>query len=291
MIQLSGRLFSSSNIWPAGSVERKIVQGMIDDPLAYSYETIEGLRFELRLRKNIIESSRAMNQSDVDFEIFSTARCNPNFWILTETGAFRLREDVFPSDAIEDIFKNSTLYGFECATAKVIILYHAVLNTIGKTSFNRFFQNLYLYSWHFDPDLGLKPVPTTHFLPGDIIYFKNPDVNPSTSWWRGENAVLLEDGKFFGHGIGIMTSQEIIQYLNKMRIPGSHISAYMLNSAARPDFNHLANLTYRRQRDVRDKNPYFVLHHNKNSISLERYQRYLNTAYLQLNSMNPNPFL
>ncbi|MBB6445300.1 protein-glutamine gamma-glutamyltransferase [Bacillus benzoevorans] len=291
MIQLLGRPFSSSDVWPVGSVERKIVQGMIDDPIVYPYRTIEELRFELKLRKNIIASSRAMNQSDVDFEIFSTARCNPNFWILTGAGGFLLRDDVYPSEAILDIYKNSSLYGFECATAKVILLYHAVLTTIGKTLFNRYFQNLYLYSWHNDPDLGLKPIPTSHFLPGDIVYFNNPEVDPSTIWWRGENAVLLEDGKFFGHGLGIMTSQEIINYLNKMRKPGSNISAYMLNSAARPSYSHLANITKFTQRDTSNKMPYFVMHHNKNSISLERYQRYLNTAMMQQNNIHPSPFL
>jgi protein-glutamine gamma-glutamyltransferase len=287
MIQLSGRPFKHSNIWHAGSVERKIVQTMIEDPLVHSYGTIDELRFELNLRKNIIASARAMNESDMDFEIFSTSRCNPKYWILTETGAFRLRDDVLPSEAIDDFYHNSSLYGFECATAKVILLYHAVLNTIGKNLFNYFFQNLYLYSWHFDPDLGLRSIHTDHFLPGDIVYFKNPDVNPSTPWWRGENAVLLEDGKFFGHGVGIMTSEEIIQYLNKMRKPESVVSAYQLNSASRPAFNHLANLSMYGQRFNSHNIPHFVINHNKDSISLERYLYYLNQTYSQLNSMNP----
>lgn len=287
MIQISGRPFVNNKVWPAGSIERSIVQSMIDAPLVYAYGSIEELRFELILRKNIIASAKAMNQGEADFEVFSTSRCNPQFWFLTETGGFRLRQDVLPSDAIEDIFVNSSLYGFECATAKVIILYHGVLNTIGKALFNSYFQNLYLYSWHYDPDLGVKPIPTSHFLPGDIVYFKNPDVNPATSWWRGENAVLLEDGKFFGHGIGIMTSQEIIHYLNKMRKPSSTVSAYMLYSAARPDFVYLARLAMYRQPVPRNKIPNIVIHHRKDSISLERYLRYLNIAYSKINTINP----
>jgi protein-glutamine gamma-glutamyltransferase len=287
MIQLLGRPFEHSDIWPAGSIERKIVQAMIEDPLDYSYETIDELRFELKLRKNIIASAKAMNESDMDFEIFSTSRCNPQYWILTETGGFRLRNDVLPSEAIEDFYRNSSLYGFECATAKVILLYHAILNTIGKQAFDHFFQNLYLYSWHYDPDLGLRSTRTDHFLPGDIVYFKNPDVNPSTSWWRGENGVVLDDGKFFGHGIGIMSSEEIINYLNKMRKPESVVSAFQLNSAARPAFKHLATLSINRQRFDSYKIPHIVINHNKDSISLARYQRYLNQTYSQINSMNP----
>mgnify|MGYP007112383158 CR=1 FL=1 len=287
MIQLLGRPFEHSNIWQAGSVERKIVQAMIEDSLVHSYETIDELRFELKLRKNIIASAKAMNESNMDFEVFSTSRCNPKYWILTESGGFRLRNDVLPSDAIEDFYRNSSLYGFECATAKVILLYHAILNTIGKQTFDHFFQNLYLYSWHYDPDLGLRSTRTDHFIPGDIVYFKNPDVNPSTPWWRGENGVLLEDGMFFGHGIGIMTGEEIINYLNKMRKSESAVSAYQLNSAARPAFKHLATLSMNRQRFDLSKIPHIVINHNKDSISLERYQRYLTQTYSLINGMNP----
>ena len=86
----------------------------------------------------------------VEFEIFANARCNPKYWDLTGVGGFQLKPDVRPSDAIQDIYNNSSLYAFECATAKVIIFYHAVLNSIGEELFNQYFKNLYLYSWHFD---------------------------------------------------------------------------------------------------------------------------------------------
>ncbi|WP_308218774.1 hypothetical protein [Bacillus cereus group sp. BfR-BA-01347] len=65
---------------------------------------------------------------------------------------------------------------------------------------------MYLYSWHFDPDLGLKTIYINHFLPGDVVYFNNPDFHPQTPWWIGENAVVLGDGTYFGHGLGIKTA-------------------------------------------------------------------------------------
>ena len=288
MIQLSGMPFKKIDMWTSGSVERKIVQGMEEDTLVYSYQSINELSFELKLRKNIIASAKAMNQGAADFEIFATSRCNPKYWDLTNTGGFQLRKDVLPSDAINDIFKNSSLYGFECATAKVIIYYHAVLKSIGKALFNQFFQNLYLYSWHFDPDLDVQPIQTDHFLPGDVVYFNNPDVDPQNAWWRGENAVVLDDGKYFGHGIGIMSSEKIIEYLNKTRKPESNVSAYLMNTASRPAFNHLAQLSMgSQQRFIPNKMPYIIIHHNHNSISLSHYLIYLNRLYKQMTYMNP----
>ena len=164
MIQLSGMHFQQSSMWPSGSIESVIIQRMHEDPIVYSYQSIDELSFELKLRKNIIVSARAMNQGHAQFEIFANSRCNPQYWHLTDAGGFQLRYGVTPSDAIQDIYKNSSLYAFECATAKVIIYYHAVLNSIGEHLFNQLFQNLYLYSWHFDPDLGIQSIHTESFL-------------------------------------------------------------------------------------------------------------------------------
>ncbi|WP_075619142.1 protein-glutamine gamma-glutamyltransferase [Paenisporosarcina indica] len=270
MIQLSGLPFQQSDLWSSGSLERMIIQRMNEDTAVYSYQSIGELSFEVNLRKNIILSARAMNQSNVRFESFANSRCNPQYWDLTRTGGFLLRHGVKPSDAIQDIYLNSSQYAFECATAKVIIIYHAVLNSMGEALFNQFFPNIYLYSWHADSDLGIKPIYTTHFLPGDVIYFENPDFNPQTPYWRGENAVVLGDGTYFGHGLGIMTAEQIIHALNQARSPGTNRSAYLTNIVGRPSFKHLATLLMSNPGYSFNKYPYIV-HHNESSVPIDRY--------------------
>ena len=286
MIKLLGRPFTLISSIPSDNIERIIIQKMHESPIDYAYSSIYELAFELKLRKNIIISARAMNQSDADFEVFSNARCNPKYWNLTNMGGFQLKFDVLPSHAIQDIFKNSSLYAFECATAMVMIYYHAVLNSMGEEVFNQFFNNLYLYSWHFDSDLGITSMPAQQFLPGDVVYFKNPDVDPNTSWWRGENAVVLEDDSYFGHGIGIMSRDKIIQALNKRRIPNSNQSAYLTDQVTRPNFTHLASLAMLHQRFTVSKIQPIIIHHNESSISSNRYLNYLYLAYKQMNSQN-----
>jgi protein-glutamine gamma-glutamyltransferase len=88
-----------------------IIQRMNEDPTVYSYRSIDGLSFELKLRKNIILSARALNQSNVRFAVFAKSRCNPQYWYLTSTGGFQLRQGVKPSEAIQDIYMNSSQYG------------------------------------------------------------------------------------------------------------------------------------------------------------------------------------
>ena len=108
MIQLSGMHFKQSGMWPSGSMESVIIQQMHEAPIVYSYQSIDELSFELKLRKNIIASARAMYQGHARFEIFENSHGNPKYWNLTFAGGFQLRYGVRPSDAIQDIYKKSS---------------------------------------------------------------------------------------------------------------------------------------------------------------------------------------
>lgn len=275
MIQISGKSFQFQENWPLDQIEKNIMQYMQEDQMTYSYPSLEELLFEIKLRHNVIKSATEMNENQAQFTIFEQARCNSNYWQLTVAGGFLLRPDVRPSDAIMDIFKNSSLYAFECATASVIIYYYATLQTIGTHLFNAHFQHLYLYSWHTDTDLGLVTFYSSSFLPGDIVYFENPDFNSETPWFRGLNAILLDDGRFFGHGFSIMTNTEIVQVLNEKRRIGSNRSATLTSLLTRPSFTHLLRLTKEQARSNAFKMQQHVVHHNLTSISALKYQKYL----------------
>jgi protein-glutamine gamma-glutamyltransferase len=271
MIQIVEKPFQQSDLRPTDSMESTILQRINESPTVHSYQSIAELSYELKLRKNIIESARSMNQSNVRFAVFKKSHSNPQYWNLTSVGGFQLLAGVKPSDAIRDIYLNSSRYAFECATAMVIIYYHALLNLIGDDLFDRLFQNIYLYSWHADSDLGLKAYHTRDFIPGDVVYFKNPDFDPNRPQWRGENAVELGDGTYFGHGIGVQTAEQMIRTLNKSRKRESDQSAYLSNIVARPSFKQLADIFVARQLYSIPKYQPIVVHHNDSSISFDQY--------------------
>ncbi|WP_129691682.1 protein-glutamine gamma-glutamyltransferase [Gottfriedia acidiceleris] len=274
MNHLTGMPIQQSDTEASDSVIRMKIQQMNEDPAVHAYRSID--EFENMLRNNIILSARAMFQSRVTFAVFAKSRCNPMYWQLMRTGGFLLRQGVKPSDAINDIYFNSPFYAFECATAMVIIYYHAVLNLIGENLFNQIFRNIYLYGWHTDSDLGVNAQYSNRFFPGDIVYFNNPEFNPLTPEWRGENAVVLGDGTYFGHGLGIMTAEQMIYTLNKMRWPGAYRSAYLTNSVTRPNFKHLAELSNWQRDHSINKYKNIVIHHNESSISFDYYMFLLN---------------
>ncbi|MGJ9384512.1 protein-glutamine gamma-glutamyltransferase [Salipaludibacillus sp. CF4.18] len=279
MIRISGEPFQQNQNWPSGSPEGIIVQSMQEASMVYSYETIDQLSFELQLRKNIMNSANQMNKSNAQFATFENSRCNPQYWQLTDTGGFRLQQGVNPSVAIQDIFQNGSQYAFECAGAMVIIYYHAVLNQIGESLFNQFFPNIFIYSWHFDADLGIRPTYINSFLLGDVVYFKNPEVAPNTSYWRGENAVVMGKDLYFGHGLGLMTADQMIQSLNRYRIPGANASAYLTNVVARPSFKNLYRISMPSRESTLRKYQYVVIEHNESSIPFDRYRFFLNGIY------------
>ncbi|BBH22501.1 protein-glutamine gamma-glutamyltransferase [Paenibacillus baekrokdamisoli] len=243
MIRISGSDVDQIDTSTLSELERSILQKKQKSSVTYLYDSPTALLFELNMRSKIVEAAKAMNASHVSFATFHNSRANDKFWSRTDNGGFRQKAGVLTSDAINDIFKNSRLYGFECATAMVIILYKATLDSIGKDRFNTYFKDLFLYDWNYDNHLRLVRVnDKNEAYPGDVLYFENPDHNPKTPEWQGENAIMLADNLYFGHGIGIRTEEGIIASLNTNRRSGSTTSAFLSDEVEHPDFEYLRKL-------------------------------------------------
>lgn len=222
-------------------MEKKILAAMSSGNGSYKYDSPEELIFELGMRKNIIDASIELYKGRMRFRTFRESECNTDFWDRTEEGGFSLKEGIKPSEAISDIFRRTRKYGTECATAIVIVYYKAVLDIYKPELFDQNFEGIYLMNWqHAYNHLGVLTYrDLEEFFPGDCRYFANPDVNPLTPEWQGENAIDLGTGSYYGHGIGITSADGIIAALNKNRISGSEISAHLLQTATRPDFKKL----------------------------------------------------
>jgi len=152
-----------------------------------------------------------------------------------------LKKEVKPSDAINDIFINTRRYATECATAIVMLYYKAVLESYSAELFNKTFTEITLMNWQeMDEIMGVATYrKLADYIPGDCRYFRNPDVNPLTPEWQGENAIDLGNGDYYGHGIGIGKQEKIIAALNANRIEDAQASAYLMDTATRPDFEDL----------------------------------------------------
>ncbi|EMA6341322.1 protein-glutamine gamma-glutamyltransferase [Bacillus cytotoxicus] len=215
--------------------KQQMLSIMTGNQEVYSFRTVAELNFDLNIRMHIITSALELFQSGFQFRTFVTSFCNEEYWQRTALGGFRLRPGVSSSIAIRDIFKNGKMYGTECATAMIIIFYKALLELYDEEIFNHLFANLLLYTWDYDRDLKLMTKTGGDIVPGDLVYFKNPQVNPASIEWQGENAIYLGNSFYYGHGVGVKTKEQIIYLLNDRRIPSAFISAYLTDFITRID--------------------------------------------------------
>jgi protein-glutamine gamma-glutamyltransferase len=228
--------------YPAGSIERKALEIMQKSEETLRYNSLDELKFELRLRSAIVRAAEDLNRSGMRFAVFSKSYAHPDYWTRRSDGGFLLKTGVRASDAIRDIFKNGRLYGTECATAMPIVYLKALLDVFGDEAFNRMFTTIYLMNWRYLPaELSAtgRMQKTKTYLPGDRRYIANPDVDPQTPEWQGENVIDLGNGLYYGHGMGKRTVDEIIRALNFNRFAGARREAYLMDTAGRPDFRRL----------------------------------------------------
>ncbi|ASN06260.1 hypothetical protein [Virgibacillus necropolis] len=272
MINVSGRTLQWDELIDEVSVSSKgikILEELNKSSKVYRFLSFKELENTILIREHIMEAAKKLNKSNVTFAVFEETRADDRYWAVTEQGGIRLKEGVKPSVAISDIYKNGSEYAFECATAMIIVYYYAALQYLGAESFNNYFTRLYLYSWEADSDLGLKIVTTTDPIPGDVVYFDNPDnLEPQ---WQGENAVYLGDNLYYGHGIGILNEKEMIEQLNTLG-RSNEVDAYMLDKIVRPSFDHWIGLKQGYTRSDRTTSNRIIVyeninHHNQVSIS------------------------
>ncbi|NOV01000.1 protein-glutamine gamma-glutamyltransferase [Paenibacillus planticolens] len=209
----------------------------------YRYDSVDTLLFELYMRTQIMEASKALSASGVYFADFKHSMCNPAYWHITDHGRFQLKSGVAPQDAVRDIFTNGTSYAFECSMAVVVVLYKAILESIDSSHFDMLTSDLLLFDYHSNNNLHLiQRIANEEAVTGDVLYFENPEYEPMVPWGKGENVVMMENDHFFGHGygLGIASKDVVIKVLNKQRIPGSTQSAFLTDRYVHPDFSYFA---------------------------------------------------
>jgi hypothetical protein len=195
---------------------------------------------DFKLRGNTVNAAHqfndAMRSGRVSFEgDLSQQKYNEQYWepqMIDGKQFWHVKPGVKPSDAINDMF-NGGEYSMDCAASANIVLLKAKMDTIGADKFDQQYNGLAINGWdtgtdpsgmgmlQFDGDGpldGFSGDPHTlggssaNLRPGDMAYFRNPDVRQGESANQGENAIYLgNDGNgepiFFGNPIGMATGE------------------------------------------------------------------------------------
>lgn len=251
MIKIAGKVSDADTAggrYEKNSVQRLIVNDIAQAGKTFSFSGTEQFDFEVEMRTATVNCALELYKSGMEFAVFRKSKCNTAFWDRENNGGFKLKHGVLPSAAITDIIVSGNKYATECATAIVIVYYLAVHKVWPQQVFDSVFKDITLMNWHdIDPvfrGIGIM-ADTDSFIPGDRMYFANPDVNPATPQWQGENVIVLPNGGYYGHGIGIYDADFIISELNKNRAGNSGKSAYLMHMVGRPNYSRLFMLSSR----------------------------------------------
>jgi protein-glutamine gamma-glutamyltransferase len=197
---------------------------------------------EVRVGAAMVAACEAMGRARHDFELINDHRANPDFF-TTSAGTFTLKPAKSAAAAVDDIFKSPSKYGFECATALVIVYYKAMLELLGPKDFDRICSDLRIGPWDQEDHLARSLVRDgsstseataarrATLRVGEYGYFRNWDVSPKgrEEGWQGENVIYLGGDRFYGHPFGVSTEKHIVDELGTFRNPGSTRAASFLD--------------------------------------------------------------
>ena len=253
------------------------VQGEIDsyDKLVTSHDgqsKIEKLgiprKEDIVFRQRVVEAAHALAAGGAQFSASHDGdKVNSKLWTMGYGGKIQVRKFLpndeigKPSVALRDMFENGSAYGFECATAMMVIYHKAILDHIGDEKFDELFSSprmLSFFRWSLEDedytkvkklvedDKIIKQAPK----PGAHYYFLNPDASEANSAFGGENVLYLGDGTYYAHGIVgdsgsyIVTEDEIIATLSALRKPGSTTKPHRIGLELEMDALKVAHLAH-----------------------------------------------
>lgn len=214
------------------------------------------LDFELTVRTNFVRAANELSESQLAFP--SHADEGPlikglklKHWENKGAG-ISLKKGSRPSQGIREIFEAARTEGVEaeCNTALHLVWYKGILESAGSDDqFDRLFDWRGTGEYEFDisgydstsPGALLPRMPAADYLPGDYRFFENPQFNPKTPAWRGENVIQMPRG-FYGHPGGMKSKEEWITFLNSHRGEDAKLKAFLSDDAQRFDWDMLKRL-------------------------------------------------
>jgi hypothetical protein len=207
-LALRRRLAGSSSLQDAELLMREVWVAMLSAPVRIDFDHVQELQAHLRIRCNI---ARAAEKTALAFK--TTAAERPaDFWHDEPEVGFLLKPDVGLIDALiaaTQPERTGRLYDFSCyrATEYVILLGIAqeaqrsapTLYASLEEKARRQCIKSGLFHEVFLTEYGTvqAPIPHHYYVPGDRVWFKNPDpVSSNAPGYEGSWVIYLGGGRF-----------------------------------------------------------------------------------------------
>jgi hypothetical protein len=191
-----------------GALISEIILAMALSPDVVYFGSEQELKSNLRMRCTVVQVA---SRTELNFDTSSITRPQA-YWIYTKENGFLLRQGVSLADGLERALcpdVSGFTYAFSCQRASEYLILYAVvceLQKVNKTGLNDVEQQWrkraltgddFLFRFLGERGTRENPMPMRYYIPGDRIWFKNPDDHSSDlEGFEGSWVIYLGGGRF-----------------------------------------------------------------------------------------------
>jgi hypothetical protein len=200
---LSGRRLGSE-----GQMIVEIILAMALSPQTIPFKTTREFKSALRMRRNAVDIA---SRTELSFDTDAITRPQA-YWIYTKENGFLLRQGVSLAEGLERALcpdVSGSTYAFSCQRASEYLMLFAVVRELSKVNQAGLYAveeqwrkraltgDDFLFRFLEERGTRENPVPMRYYIPGDRIWFKNPDDHSSDiEGYEGSWVVYLGNGLF-----------------------------------------------------------------------------------------------
>jgi hypothetical protein len=186
----------------------EIILAMALSPDVMYFGSEQELKSNLRMRCTVVQVA---SRTELNFDTSSITRPQA-YWIYTKENGFLLRQGVSLADGLERALcpdVSGFTYAFSCQRASEYLILYAVvceLQKVNKTGLNDVEQQWrkraltgddFLFRFLGERGTYENPMPMRYYIPGDRIWFKNPDdYSSDIEGYEGSWVIYLGSGRF-----------------------------------------------------------------------------------------------
>ncbi len=186
----------------------EIILAMALSPHVICFSSERELKSNLRMRCTVVQLA---SRTELNFDTSSITRPQA-YWIYTKENGFLLRHGVSLADGLERALcpdVSGYTYAFSCQRASEYLMLYAVvceLQRVSETGLNDVEHQWrkraltgddFLFRFLGERGTRENPMPMRYYIPGDRIWFKNPDDHSSDlEGFEGSWVIYLGGGRF-----------------------------------------------------------------------------------------------
>jgi hypothetical protein len=186
----------------------EIILAMALSPQTITFKTTHEFKSALRMRRNAVDIA---SRTELSFDTDAITRPQA-YWIYTKENGFLLRQGVSLAEGLERALcpdVSGSTYAFSCQRASEYLMLYAVVRELSKVNQaglhaveeqwrkRALTGDDFLFRFLEERGTRVNPMPMRYYIPGDRIWFKNPDDHSSDiEGFEGSWVIYLGGGRF-----------------------------------------------------------------------------------------------